>query len=126
MENVEMANKYEEVKGAMKVAEIKYLAIPYSHPDPNVRDERFGIANRIASDLMKQGHLIFSPISHSHSIDLGGDWDRWEKFDRIFLELCSGMVVVCAPGWEESKGVKAEIEIFKQLGKGDKIEFLVP
>ena len=108
------------------MVDLEYLAIPYSHPDPKIREERFNLANLIAADLMKRGRLIFSPISHSHCIDLGGNWDRWEKFDRIFLELCSGMVVVCAPGWEKSIGVKAEIEIFIELGKGDKIEFLVP
>jgi hypothetical protein len=102
--------------------EIIYLAVPYSHPDPVVRECRFIAANRIAAKLMKEGKLIFSPISHSHNIDLGGDWKRWEQFDRIFLELCSSMVVLCLPGWEESVGVRSEIKIMKELGK--EIEYL--
>jgi hypothetical protein len=105
---------------------LEYLAIPYSHPDPFIRDKRFRLANKVAAKLMGQGRLIFSPISHSHFIDLGGGWDRWKEFDYIFLEICPLMVVVCCEGWEESKGVNAEIEIFRGMGKGDKIEFYIP
>ena len=36
------------------------------------------------------------------------------------------MVVVKADGWLESKGIKAEIKIFCELGKGNQIEFLEP
>jgi hypothetical protein len=108
---------------------LEYLAIPYSHPDSNVREERFNMANRIAADLIRQGRFIFSPISHSHPItpyDTPQGWDFWEKFDRIFLEICPKMIVVKADGWLESKGIMGEIKIFRELGKGDKIEFITP
>ena len=50
-----------------------YLACPYSHPDNNVREHRFKMANRAAAKLMGEGHIIYSPISHTHPIAVEGD-----------------------------------------------------
>ena len=108
---------------------LEYLAIPYSHPDPAVREARFDLANKKAAELIRQGRLIFSPISHSHPItpyETPQEWDFWERFDRIFLEICQKMIVVMADGWRESRGVSEEIRIFKELGKGGRIEFVEP
>jgi hypothetical protein len=99
---------------------IEYLAIPYSHPDPAVREARFELANRIAADLMREGRIIYSPISHSHPIAKYGlplDWEYWEKVNLIYLEMCSKMIVVMAEGWEQSIGIKSEIEIMERMGK---------
>ena len=32
-----------------------YLATPYSHPDPAVREQRFQVVNRAASSLKRRG-----------------------------------------------------------------------
>jgi len=97
-----------------------YLASPYSHPDEDVREQRFIDACAASSFLMKRGELVFSPICHSHPIAQFGlpkGWDFWEKYDREFLEFCSSMVVLMLDGWQESKGVQAEIQIMKEMGK---------
>lgn len=106
-----------------------YLAAPYSHPDESVRESRFLIINAEASHLMRdRGLRIFSPISHSHSIavagGLPGDWDFWESFDRAILNVCFKMIVLTLPGWQESKGVTAEIALAKEMGIP--IEYLAP
>jgi hypothetical protein len=97
-----------------------YLAIPYSHPDPDVRENRFLIANRVAAMLFKSGEHVFSPISHSHPIKMAGElpggFDFWEKYDRCMIEMCKELLVVQCDGWEESVGVTAEIEIARSLG----------
>jgi hypothetical protein len=97
-----------------------YLAMPYSHPDAKVRRQRFETVNRLAAKLMAKGMHIFSPISHTHPIAEAGDlpvgWEFWEQYDRTILAVCCALIVVCADGFRQSAGVRAEIEIAKEMG----------
>ncbi len=97
-----------------------YLATPYSHPERNVRVARTLIANMVTAKLMRQGYLVFSPISHSHAMaeecELPGDWEFWERFDRRLLSCCTHLVVIKADGWYESVGVTAERAMAKEMG----------
>lgn len=99
---------------------LNYLAVPYTHPDPAVREGRFQAVNRHAAHLMKQGVHVISPISHSHPIALVGglptDWTFWEAYDRAILESCERLIVLKLDGWEQSDGVQAEIRIAEELG----------
>lgn len=98
---------------------IIYLASPYTHPDPEVKEERVRQICAIAGRLMRQGLHVFSPISHTHAIakcaDLPGTYEFWEEYDRKFLSVCGELWVATIDGWEESKGVQAEIAIARQL-----------
>ena len=98
--------------------ELIYLSIPYSHDNKEVELERFHIANRVTANLMREGHVVFSQISHSHSIaqnnDLPTDWEYWDKSCKTFLLRCDKMIVVQIEGWDESTGVKGEMEIAKE------------
>jgi len=97
-----------------------YLASPYTHPDPAVRDARFHAVCRCAAVMIGHGEMVFSPVAHSHPITAAGlptDWAFWERFDRVFLGMCSEVVVLTLDGWRESKGVRAEIEIARRMGK---------
>jgi hypothetical protein len=49
---------------------IIYLGSPYTHPDPKVREERFEKATRAAAHLVEKGHIVYSPITMTHPIDL--------------------------------------------------------
>ena len=103
-------------------SELIYLAVPYSHADPHIRDKRWMAANMAAAKLMSQGLYIFSPISHTHPIAVvsGGTlpigWEFWEGFDRQYLNVCKKVIVLRIPGWDTSKGVTAEIKIAGELG----------
>ena len=44
--------------------ELIYLAAPYSHPDPWVRQDRAGRITEAAARLIADGWAVFSPISH--------------------------------------------------------------
>lgn len=94
-----------------------YLAIPYFGNEKT----SFIKANQKAAELMKSGHIVFSPISHSHPIaiqcGLPGDYEFWAEFDYSFLEWCDELWVYCLTGWKQSKGVAAEIKIAKKLNK---------
>lgn len=97
-----------------------YLACPYSHPDAAVRNYRFRNICRIAAALMREGYVVFSPLSHSVPIaEIGGiddvDNDFWLAQDLPILRKCDELIVVELDGWESSKGVQAEIEEAKRL-----------
>jgi len=106
--------------------EMIYLACPYSHPLEGIRLARFRAANIAAARLMAEGHIVYSAISHTHPIavenNLGLDWDYWRPADVYFIGLCDEMVVLKYPGWEESKGIDAEMRLAKSIGK--KIRFM--
>jgi len=101
-----------------------YLAIPYTWNAA----KSFEIANKVAADFMSKGHVVFSPISHSHSIadhlgeSLRYDQDFWMAQDLPMVEWCDEIVVVCIGEMggdliQNSKGVRKEIETATTLGK---------
>lgn len=99
---------------------IYYLASPYTSREESVREARYWAACRAAAELMRRGFHIYSPIVHSHPLTrygLPGDWGYWEAFDREMIARCDRLVVLTLPGWEESRGVQAELKIAEELGK---------
>ena len=99
-----------------------YLACPFRHPDPKVREWRVEQASKKAAELMESGYLVFSPLSHSVPISKycrvdPCDNDFWLEQDLWILSSCDEIRVLCLPGWERSEGIKAEIETAKSLGK---------
>jgi nucleoside 2-deoxyribosyltransferase len=97
-----------------------YLASPYSHPDPAVREERYRAACRATAALLQAGQPVISPIANSHPLTdhgLPGDWMFWRRFDRELLERCDEVVVLMLDGWDESVGVREEIRIARAMGK---------
>lgn len=99
---------------------LTYLAQPYSHPDPEVREQRYRDGCAAASRLMQQGLKVFAPIPHSHGIAAHGglptSWEYWESYDRTILEMCEKLLVLKLDGWEQSVGVLAEMDIAFELG----------
>lgn len=99
---------------------LTYLACPYSDPNPRVREWRFEQANKAAGWLLKQGYMVFSPISHTHPIatlcNMQLGWEFWADYDRTFLSYSSLLVVLMLMGWENSIGIREELVIAKNLG----------
>ena len=97
-----------------------YLASPYSHDQEAIRQQRFDMACKAAAWLMNNGLAIISPIAHSHPIaqyGLPDDLEFWMRQDLPILDACKGMIVLTLPGWEESKGVIAELQIAAESDK---------
>lgn len=96
------------------VCVIIYLASPYSHPNPEVKRLRFEAVSKAAAFYMEKGHIIFSPIAMTHPMslygNLTGDWAFWKHFDSTFLSHCIAMWILKLTGWDESVGIKGEIE----------------
>ena len=98
-----------------------YLASPYTHPDRGVLEQRFRAVCQVASDMLRTGKLVFSPIGHSHPITEHGGapdtWDFWRGVDLEILARCDEVIVLKLPGWDESRGVQAEVATARKLGK---------
>jgi Domain of unknown function (DUF1937) len=97
-----------------------YLASPYSHPDPAVRETRFRAACRAAAALIRAGSIVYAPVVHGHPLvryGLPTDWSFWQPSARAFIKRCDELVVLPLPGWESSEGIKAEIANAAELGK---------
>jgi len=90
-----------------------YLACPFSHTLKSVQEARFDEVNKKAAELMEEGHIVFSPISHSVPINAHfrdeKDLDFWLRQDLPLLEMCDEVWVLALPGWKESLGVQAEM-----------------
>ncbi len=105
-----------------------YLACPYSHPDPKVREARFRKVNEYAAQLLREGHLVFSPISHSHPIavqcELPTEHTFWKKWNGSFIEWCNVLYVAALDGYLESEGVWWEMKTAKRKGKEVILQFI--
>jgi len=75
---------------------------------------------------MNQGHIVFSPISHSHPIaqccNMPKDWEFWQEFDKYFIEWCDEVWVCYPVNWSSdfclnSVGVKSEMMMANGLKK---------
>lgn len=91
-----------------------YLASPYSDPNPIVMGQRFHEAARVAAALMKEGQVIYSPIAHNHYLavkfNMPSDFDFWMLYDLAILARCDQLLVLCLPGWKQSKGIGKEMD----------------
>jgi len=103
-----------------KESKLIYLASPYSHPDDEVREDNYIVVSNIAADMVSNGYVVFSPISYGHNLlgfkNMPSNWEFWFNFCVAFLLRCDKLVVCKMPGWDNSIGVKEEIEIARNCG----------
>ena len=94
-----------------------YLATPYTSY-PYGRNEAYHEACRAVAHCNKVGLEVFSPIVHSHPIEVLCTQDHayWMARDKPFMDHAHGLIIVKMKGWEESKGIAAERELFKDRG----------
>jgi hypothetical protein len=101
-----------------------YLAIPYSF-NPELSHT---IVCEVAAQLMQEGHVVFSPISHGHFIsdfldkDLRTDSEWWMQHDLPFIDWADEVrVIYIGEQGEElinkSIGVQAEMEHARKTSK---------
>lgn len=103
---------------------IIYLASPYSHSNPAVKAARINAILDCATQLIKSGFIVFSPLIHSYPIAQRGlpeDWNFWERQDRAFIKACSEVWIVALEGWSESIGIRGEVRIARELGINIKV-----
>ena len=98
-----------------------YLAAPYSHRFRLIRYLRYRRTNRVAATLIKQGHIVFSPLSHSVPISryLGNANDSgfWVEQDLSHIDWCEAFYILRLWGWGKSAGIKREYAVAMRLKK---------
>jgi hypothetical protein len=98
-----------------------YLGSPYSHDDQWVRQHRYEVVLRANAQLLRDGHMIYCPIAATHDLALKHDFsylqDTWISLNEAMLRPALEMWVCMMDGWEESKGLKWEINRAKELRK---------
>lgn len=102
-----------------KKASLSYLAAPYRHDDPRILRFRLAAVTYTAYEMINQGRMVFSPLTHNLPIDrigFHGDWSKWGPYDKLLLSRCDKLLVLTLPGWEESSGVTSEIRWAEELG----------
>ena len=102
---------------------MKYLASPYSHPDEAVRVARYELAMAAVVWLARQRIWTYSPIVHWHeaakTFTLPTDAGFWLDCNSDAQLACrDGTIILCIPGWKESKGVTGEISFALKHGLG--------
>ena len=97
-----------------------YLASSYGHRDPAVMQDRYGLVCQAAADMVAEGQMAISPIAYGHTLlgyrEMPGDWTFWESFCISLLAKCERIVVLQMDGWQESRGVQAEIRYAEAHG----------
>lgn len=98
-----------------------YLATPYSkHPEGI--SKAFLDACKAAGWFIRNGIGVFCPIAHTHPIAVHCkisllDHEVWLPADKPMMDMARGIVVCQMPSWEESYGIRHEIEVFQKAGK---------
>jgi nucleoside 2-deoxyribosyltransferase len=98
-----------------------YLAVPYSHENPDVRFKRFERSCRATAYLMSEGYIVFSPITHSHPVAAHLNnhlsYEFWLEQDAPFLDWADEICILKIDGYKESKGVNWEKKYMEGLDK---------
>lgn len=93
-----------------------YLASPYSKY-PHGIEAAFRDVCAIAAEMMRDGVRVYSPIAHTHPIAIYGNIDPcnhdiWLPFDHAMMDAAAACVVANMVGWQESYGVRYEVNRF--------------
>jgi len=91
-----------------------YIASPYTHPDPEVRKKRYLQVHHYTRTCMDMGEVVFSPIVYGHEFTGGNEaaisHHYWQRFNEHILINATQMRILKLKGWEESAGIKAELD----------------
>ena len=98
----------------------KYLASPYSHPNPAIRHNRWRYALHATAKLIVNGEFIYSPIVHCHEMAMAHsmpkNFEFWKAYNFAMLEKADRLIILRIDGWEASKGIAAERAFAEENG----------
>ena len=110
-----------------------YVASPYTSFSRKVEEIRnIEVAAAMGYLMVKLPELaFFSPICHTHPIatlcKLPGNWEFWKRYDEAMLSRCDEIWVLCIDGWEDSKGIAAELELAAGITRGGlPVRYILP
>ncbi len=88
-----------------------YLASPYAHESPSVREARLEAVRHVCGRMVNDGKIVMSPLVYLGELAFKGVHppQGWYAWDLQFLARSDELLVLQLPGWEDSKGVMVEI-----------------
>lgn len=91
-----------------------YLASPYSGT-PEQMQHRYNITLAYTAEAIRQGNKIFSPIVYGHHMAdiVGTSAAAWKEINDVMIARATDLWVLTIDGWQDSKGVKQEIALYR-------------
>jgi len=101
------------------MASLIYLASPFSHINPAIRQHRFEQARRFTIEALRDGQALFSPIVYGMDMEkeIGTAYEPWLALNKAMILACDELWCLCLDGWSDSRGVKWELEFAYELGR---------
>ena len=98
-----------------------YLASPFSRYEQG-RPAAWLAATENVALLLKHDVPTFSPVVHFHPISICGTlYDKphefWMGLCRPFVDVALGLIVLKLDGWDVSRGVLEEMDLFEAADK---------
>lgn len=91
-----------------------YVASPYSHESPLIREERYLRVSHYVALCLRGKEWVYSPIVHCHELaktwDMPKDAGFWLAYNRAMLANARRLRILRLDGWHQSKGVMEETD----------------
>lgn len=93
-----------------------YVAAPFWHESENIRKARRQAAILYSERLFFKGKHFYSPLLYSERFqDKKQKENFWLSHGLKMVDACTAMHVLCLDGWEQSSGIKGEVERANEL-----------
>ena len=101
----------------------RYVSSPYSHENDGERQLRYELVSHFVAKRQKEDFkksIYFSPIQYWHypavDTNLPTDAAYWWSVNKSYIDVSTALIILKLPGWENSKGMKQEIEYARDIG----------
>ena len=106
-----------------------YVASPYTHPDPAIRQERYEQVRDFCARVQPMfNDPLYSPIVHWHDAavcnEMPTEAEFWWRHNSQMLDLSKMLIVYAIEGYGDSVGVTQEVNY--AMDKGLKLEYYNP
>lgn len=114
----ELGREVDDVVKHFRESGFIYIASPYSHADPEVRERRYQQVMYYTAALLGTRRWCYSPIVHCHELanthNIPTDAQYWMNYNFAMLSSAKELHVYCLDGWQDSVGVAAETAFWRQ------------
>ncbi len=98
-----------------------YIASPFTKFHAG-QEAAYRLACEQTALLIQAGVPVISPIAATYGAAIHGNIDPldiafWIAADAPLMQACSGLIMLQAPGWALSEGMRIEREAFQAAGK---------